>query len=208
MDYYEYKLWSTPPPMKDISKDTLTTYIKREVIPLFEKQRKRSQFAAIILCSREDCDSELLQINYSPLNVLGEPQTNSSCPFMPQRDFDNYITARPDRRGHHHAEKLLISQLDDLYTSFRSKHGTPCYVILYTWITPCSNCATLIINKLSERPYSDIPRVVAHTTNTSKGNDDVRAAKARLREAGIEVLEVPHQKLPIRQAQQQQFSSF
>lgn len=198
MDHYKHNLWSFNPPMKDMSNDTLTSYIKRTAISLFEKQRERSQFAVIILCSKEDCDNELKEVEYSPDNILGQPLTNKLEPVMPSdcRDYDNYITARPFKN--YHAETLLLLQLDYLYTSFVLKHGKPpCHIILYTWITPCSECATFIIKKLSEKPYSEIPRVVAHTTNTYKKGDDVRAAKERLREAGIPVLEVPHQKLTI-----------
>ena len=53
MNHYKYNLWSFNPPMKDMSDDTLINYIKRQAIPLFEKQRERSQFAVIILCSKE-----------------------------------------------------------------------------------------------------------------------------------------------------------
>ncbi len=181
--------------MREVSQETVVRYVNEQVIPLFEKQRERSQFSAIILCSMDDCDSEFEGIDYSPSDSFGRPLTDSKQMMMPNNysDFDNYITAKPFEG--HHAEHILLSQLDKLYAAFQSQHGKPYYIILYTWITPCSNCAQLIINKLSQQRYSDIPRVVAHTTNTHKKGDDVQGAKQRLREAGITVLEVPYQKL-------------
>ena len=194
MDSY-ISSWSAPTTVREVSQETIVRYVNEQVIPLFEKQREKSQFAAIILCSRDDCDSELQRIKYSPSDSFRRPLTDSTQPMMPNEnsDFDNYITAKPYEG--HHAEHILLSQIDNLYAAFTSKHGKPYYIILYTWITPCSNCAKLIIEKLSQQPYSDIPRVVAHTTNTHKKGDDVQTAKHRLREAGITVLEVPHQKL-------------
>ena len=196
----EYDLWGAPPVKDfDISIATLVKFITQQVIPMFENQRERSQFATIILCSKEDCKDNLETIEYTPSDWLGGPLLDNKQPRMPAKysDFDNYITARP--YGGLHAEHNLIPQLDHLYSAFVSKHNeAPSYIILYTWITPCSSCAQMILDKLSQPPYRDTPRLVAYTTNTHKRGDDIRGARDSLRKDGITVLEVPHEKLPIK----------
>ena len=177
---------------KELTEATLVDFISKQVVPVFQKQREKAQFATIILCSKEDCNDDLKAIKYSPSNWQGEPKLDSKQPGMPAKysDFDNYIAARPHEGFH--AEHFLISQLDYLYTSFTIKHNeAPSYIILYTWITPCSSCAQMILDKLSQPPYRDIPRLVAYTTNSHEEGDDIKGARRRLMEAGITVLHTP-----------------
>ena len=176
-------------------------FIEQQVIPRFKDQRERSQFAVAILCTKEECENDLQAINYSPSNWQGYPILDSRQIGMPTKydDFDNYIVSRPWKREDFHAEELLIPELDHLYSAFKSKHNeAPSYIILYTWITPCSSCAQMILDKLSQPPYRDTPRLVAYTTNTQKRGDDIRGARDSLRIAGIKVIHVPYEQLPIK----------
>ena len=171
------------------------------MIPRFEGQRERSQFAVVILCSKKECENGLQAINYSPSDRMGNPILDSWQFGMPTEydDFVNYIVSRPWKRGDCHAEEFLIHELDHLYSAFESKHNeAPSYIILYTWITPCSSCAQKILDKLSQPPYRDIPRLVAYTTNSHKRGDDIRGARDSLKKAGITVIRVPYEQLPIK----------
>ena len=173
----------------------------KNLIPTFESQRLNSQFATIILCSQKDLESQLTEVKFSPSNQFDNPILDSNKKWMPQdvREYDNYLASRPSADRRTHAERFLLENLDNLFYAFNYKHKeTPSIILLYTWITPCSNCTKLIKDKLCAPPYKRIPKVVVYTTNTRVRGDtveDVEEAKESLRKAGIRVQRVWHEKL-------------
>lgn len=183
------------PPKTTLTRKSIKQFMER-VIPAFEMQRVKSQFATIILCSQKDCESGFKEFNFSPANEFDEPILDHDMRWMPQddSDYDNYVAARPTHGGRTHAEHFLLAELDKLFSANKSKNDdeTPSCIILYTWITPCSSCTELIIEKLCIPRYDKIPKVVAYTTNTHQRGDNVEEARERLRKAGITVQQVPY----------------
>ena len=186
--------WLVPTPNVITEKD-IEQFIKR-VIAAFEEQRVKSQFATLILCSKEDYQSSFKSVRFSS-NDLDKPILDYRKELMPQQyDMYKYLCARPS--GKVHAESILLKQLDNLLSGYQSKkYELPSCIVLYSWITPCSDCTELIIDKLCTPPYDDIPTVVAYTTNTHAKGDNVEKARQRLRDSGFTVQQVPYPKLPI-----------
>ena len=167
-------------------------FVIKQVIPTFEGQRIRSQFATIILCSENDCKSGFQSIQF---NEPGQPLVDNAVEWMPQDycQYHNYLVARPTCSGGHHAEHYLMQQLDYLLLAYLLKNSRlPSCIVLYSWITPCSDCAELIIDKLCTPPYDDIPTVVAYTTNTHAKGDNVEKARQRLRDCGFKVQQISY----------------
>lgn len=174
-----------------IKMDDVEQLIKATLIPTFSEQSKRSQFAALVLCSEEDREDSFREVEFFPTDG-SEPLLDNTKVRMPEYRFQygNYLAARPTDRGRIHAEQLLLDEYDYLLSSYRDELGC---IILYTRITPCSTCAEAIVNKFPRSCFDEVPKVVAYTTNTEKkGGDDVEAARQTLKNAGFTVLKVPY----------------
>lgn len=175
-----------------ISTKDFKQFVVKQVIPTFEGQRIKSQFATIILCSEKDCKSGFQSIQF---NKPDQPVVDYTVEWMPQdyHQYSNYLAARPNGSGSHHAEHYLMEKLDYLLLAYLLKNSKlPTYIVLYSWITPCSSCTELIIDKLCTSPYDEIPTVVAYTTNSHAKGDNVEKARGRLRDCGFTVQQVSY----------------
>ena len=131
----------------------IRTYITTQLIPDFASQRLKSQFAVVVMFSESDCWN-IEEIKYEPSNDQGMPFTNSAYSSMPQcEDYCNYIVARPTHRFHAEEEIFRqtskFNQLWDSYTDLL--FASPDYILIFSWILPCSKCTDLIIAALRER---------------------------------------------------------
>ena len=149
----------------------IRTYITTGLIPDFEGQRIKSQFAVVMMLSEFD-RWNIEEVKYEPSDEEGKPFTNSACSSMPQcEDYCNYIVARPTHRFH--AEEKIFSQpskfsqLWDSYTDLQ--FASPNYILIFSWILPCSKCTDLIIAALRERPaYKEAKVFLAYVTTWRK----------------------------------------
>ena len=141
------------------------TFIRETIVPTFESQRrsKQKQFAVLLLIS----EHELMDLDRIEFYPSHQPLTSNTSLYMPvlEREFRNYIVARPQRKGLYHAEDIIFEKLDQLWSGYlRNNGGVPpkCF-ILYTWNVPCSRCTDLIIRSFNEDQYKAVSVIVAAT---------------------------------------------
>ena len=154
----------------------IRTYITTRLIPDFARQRVGYQFAVVMLLSESDYQN-IEEIKYDPSNDQGKPFTNLAYSSMPQcEDYCNYIVARPDHSLDCHAEEVIFGQPSKftwLWSAYnyimRSFFSSPDYILIFSWILPCSKCTDLIIAALRERPaYKEATVFLAYVITWKK----------------------------------------
>ena len=136
----------------------IRNFITTRLIPDFADQRLGYQFAVVMLLSESDYQN-IEEIKYKPCEK-GKPFINPLCSSMPQcENYCNYIVARRDPFLDCHAEEVIFGQpskFTQLWYAYTLQHfPSPDYILIFSWILPCSKCTDLIIaalRKLRERP--------------------------------------------------------
>ena len=166
--------------------------LTQRVINLFEQQRQeKHQFAVLFLSSQDYITDVTFQTKTGPV-YIPEEATNSSEPiFPPDYDLHNFVTARPHRKWYayrkRHAEEQLLDKFDLLKTSFESSGFNTCRTaVLFTWLLPCKNCTTRIINKLGGRGLKVIVIYIIKHRNDTVRNESYTVE--RLENANIDVI--------------------
>lgn len=170
-------------------------FMNQVIIPF----NRKHQFSVLLVTSERNFnniteDTEKLYPPYS--QRYGTKQL-----YPVQRsDCYNYVIARlPDKelggnKQVHTEEILLKDELLDLFKAYRFHRGvSPDHVVLYTWLSPCLDCAELIIEHFGRLP-ADITKSVVYSTNFSKFSRECnKYARQKLRDANIDVIfvEVP-----------------
>lgn len=172
------------------------------LIDKFNGQRQvGDQFAVLVLSSGRN---NVGRMRFRPCDHSNNPLVDSHHALYPLQDqYENYIAARPDRVlskfGYRsvHAEELILTEFDSLFSAYRRVEGCdPTYIVLYSWMMPCSHCTSAIIVQSNNHLNSQI--IVVYTIDwteiSEQENDNNRA---RLRAAGIKVQRVKYnRKLP------------
>ena len=168
-------------------------FITEYVIPNSQYQRKKWQFASLMLLSTSET-KELTSFHHKPHCLrCGRPFLNSSKTFSPDSHlFDNYIIAQPSmRKGNTtHAEKVILNNFDKLWTAYKIQNDSqiPASIILYSWIMPCVRCTNLIIKRLS---HLGVPVTVIYTISWQKERADVQVnSRQRLKDMKMTVKKV------------------
>ena len=162
-------LYDSPPPIQN--RPLFLTFIVY-LISEFSRQclPYTTQFGALILVPQNQ--ASLGHMTYQPSELNGSPQINAEYNMYPFRNnYGNYIVARPEEGEH--AEAQLLQELSYLWTAFLSQHNNqlPEMIVLYSWIIPCDECVTRIVNTLAEAPYNQVDIYVIYTTNTGNAGD-------------------------------------
>ena len=148
-----------------------------DVISIFKDQRKKFQFAVLILSS--ECQVTLRNM----LHVDGKMTDNSTPIYPPDIYLKNYIVSRPHLD--YHAEVLLLQRFPTLLAL-----NTQCQsIVLYSWFLPCLCCAEEIAHMLGQ--YTTTHRVtVVYTSTTWNSTTEEEEEKntAIMKDAGIKVI--------------------
>ena len=170
----------------------------------FQNQRHgdhaKYQFAILFMSKRK----KLMHLSRSMKcenNHPSEKLTDPECKiFPPDENVVNYLTARPNKLESgvtEHAESLLLGKLDLLMKKFdESKCET---IVLYTWLLPCRDCKTEIIEKFNAKKK----HVILAYTSKRKNEENEDGIVKELKSAGIEVRKVkyPHKLQPLKPKQ-------
>lgn len=193
---------------KDISSLTISEnlppeffrFIEGVIIERFNDQRENNyQFAVVLLTPHELISIRKTKIQPLEHKELNQDRyTDSKLPFFPPGSevFSNYIVARPHERKH--AEEILLDnfavlwkKFNEYYTEVEENCGKPRYIILYSWLMPCSTCVKAIIDTLSH--YNSARVIVAYTLDWFLEQNNERN-RAVLKSKGITVQKVPYNK--------------
>ena len=186
--YSHFLDWETPLSSEESSEEdsepklpsNISTYITDHLIPKFVDQRNGFQFAVVILLSEKDYQN-IKEMSYTPSDEQGNPITDVAHISMPQckTTYCNYIVARPIRRKNYHAEIEIFgnpstcnSNFKKLWDAYQLKRGKrPDYILIFSWILPCSNCTEVIIESLKNSPYNEARTFVGHVIDWRKEPD-------------------------------------
>ena len=155
-----------PPRSREtLSQEELTElmeiFTREEVTPKFKGQSRGKQYAVVDFWSSKDFLTGFRD-HFSHATV---DSTQMSMP--PVSDFTSFIVARPlrKRKGKvKHAERIILNQLDNLYMAYKLFSGeSPLVIYLYSYLMPCTKCASAIADKLSTHPYSNILVLLAYS---------------------------------------------
>ena len=161
------------------------TFIQR-VVDKFKGQRMSSyQFAVLFLSPKNSLGAALNDIREKILDSSYPTTDNTKPTFPTDTNLCDFITARPDELDH--AEKLIMDKFYALARGYRQKMPPCKFVILYTWLFPCSFCTGKIIEKLSSYGSNECKVIVVHTSNREADNTNYETNVKRLEEAGIEL---------------------
>ena len=140
---------------------TVEIFTRKTVTPKFKGQSRGKQYAVVDFWSREDFLTGFRD-HFSRAMV---DSTQISMP--PVSDFTSFIVARPRGKKEgkvKHAERIILDQLDNLYMAYKLFSGeSPLVIYLYSYLMPCTKCASAIADKLSMHPYSNILVLLAYS---------------------------------------------
>ena len=120
------------------------------IIDKFNGQREVGDQFAVVVLSRERELRDFGRMTFRPCDHTHNPFVNCQHIFYPPRQhYGNYVVARPGRRFWYesvHAEMIILSEMDSLLEAYRRAEGCdPTYILLYSWMMPCSECTSAII---------------------------------------------------------------
>ena len=118
----------------------------QNVIHLFNGQRQEGDEFAVLIFTAESTLSRMGRIQF---RAPGHTTylVDKTYSYFPRHNLKNYLVARPDGGGRHHCEKILLNQEYQLWDAYTEDHPTgPKCIILYSWLLPCSECTSKIIN--------------------------------------------------------------
>ncbi len=181
----------------------IPAFTVKSFIPKAEGQRTSWQFAAMILLSKIECKN-LQNFRYKPSNNDRLP-IDTSMSFIPlKEEFNNYIAARPEHgvigrvaeyynlTSTKHAENIILEQFEDLLQGYgRENKKDLASIILYSWIMPCTQCVTKIINTLGNRKQEI---TVVYTIHDKESKQVQKNNRSRLQQAGFSVEQVLYPK--------------
>ena len=135
--------------VSSIGKKLFDTFKDQRKLPWFDRLAKK-QFAVVFLSSSKD----------NLLNSIKGGTNNNIKVFPPDDKLYNYVTARPHSGAH--AEELIMEKFDELVKAYESAHKEPVqYIFLYTWLFPCSKCASAIIDTIIPIIQSTYPELLS-----------------------------------------------
>ena len=162
----------------------------RTIIDKFNGQRQvGDQFAVVVLSSETELRN-IGRMRFRPCDASNNPLVDSHHTLSPQHQYGNYIVARPDKV---HAEEIILSEFDSLLNAYSRN---PTYIMLYSWMMPCSDCTSAIIALCNSHLNSQI--IVVYTIDWKEISDEENETnRARLCAVGIIVQKVRyHPRLP------------
>ena len=116
-----------------IGKKLFVTF-KNQRMPPSSDRSVKNEFAVLFLSSSKD----------DLLNSIKGGTNKYKKVFPPDNKLSNYVTARPHSGAH--AEELIMEKFDELVKAYDFDHKEPVqYIFLYTWLFPCTKCASAII---------------------------------------------------------------
>ena len=170
----------------------------------FQNQRHgdhaKYQFAILFMSKRK----KLIHLSRSMKYKNNHPSkklTDSECKiFPPDENVVNYLTSRPNKLESgvtEHAESLLLGKLDLLMEKFDESNCET--IVLYTWLLPCNDCKTEIIENFNTKKK----HVILAYTSKRKNEENEDGIVKELKSAGIEVRKVkyPHKLQPLKPKQ-------
>ena len=199
-------LYSQQQSMCVLEGNQIPAFTVKSIIPKAEGQRTSWQFAAMILLSKIECIN-LRNFRYKPNN--SRLPIDTSRPFVPSKEeFNNYIAARPEHgiiervaeyynlTSTKHAENIILEQFEDLLQGYGKENKDDlASIILYSWIMPCTQCTTKIINTLGNRKLKITVVYTIHFWYAKESKLVQKSNRSRLQQAGFSVEQV---KYPIR----------
>ena len=165
--------------------DILRHFVRKKVIPHFQKQRNPKHGGdhfAVLLLLEDSLTSLSGDWTFKPLTETGSPYVDSRYRTRPPSNmYDNYIVARPQLHKvcsfvrkilfdrvpeiyYEHAEVMLLNEFDTICEMFEAHRGRKTKVIiLFSWLFPCDRCTNNLVQKFgcgfrAERPA--VQRVV------------------------------------------------
>jgi len=122
----------------------------QNIIDKFNGQRQVGDQFAVVVLSSERVLKDIGRMTFWPCDYLYNPLVNCHHIFYPPRhQYENYIVGCPVRQFWYrsvHAEEIILSEIDSLLWAYRRAEGRgPTYILLYSWMMPCSNCTSAIV---------------------------------------------------------------
>lgn len=175
----------------------LEEFVKETVIPKFEDQRSKRQFAVLILSPLELADISQTVLKEAAVKPKGNTAyTHPTDVFFPKygSNFTNFIVARPKPKrlwfgGKKHAEISIFDfgKLEDLCGG---NDGDIKTLLLFSWYMPCTACTTRIIKEKGSLGKKRRMVVVYSDKWKKDSKDDVESNRERLNKEGITVAQV------------------
>ena len=154
-------------------------FVVQKIVPYFNNQRERYQFAVVLLLSESEFNN-INQTRFTPSNLWGQPILNRDFSLMTQdsANYGNYIVTRPSSSSCHTEEEIfgqysvVGSPFRHLWSAYIKRNSaSPKCILIYPRILPCSHCTDVIIRSPGEQPYSNTNVIVAHTILWKSEND-------------------------------------
>ena len=201
-----------PPPRQFYS------FIRSQVITPFQWQRKEGRHFAVLFLVGEKDLKQIWRTEFSPKDHSGNVLVDNGSHIFPQRGhYKNYIAARPSMSlssgDDIHTEPVLLQELPQLWGIYMkgsqlnsSKNSNlhlknchlrekyPSYIVLYSWLFPCSNCTDVIISTMTQYPYNLAEVIVAYTKPWWREAKHTEKNKRRMEERGLRVVKVYYPK--------------
>ena len=164
----------------------LPGYFRRVIM----KQSTQKQFAVLYLSfSKED----LLQPYFINRSIKYKGRTDNNKKLFPLDDgLSNYVTARPHKyvpifKGRH-AEKLIAGKFAKLVEAYKKEKKEIQYIVLYTWLFPCKDCAADIISKIQQAEVStNVPIYMLYSRVRGNEEKEKEGIKNKLKSKGIRI---------------------
>ena len=166
--------------LDSIGKKLFVTFKNQRMLPRFKPGLAKKQFAVLFLSSTKD----------NLLNSIKGGTDNSIEVFPPDNKLCNYVTARPHNGVH--AEKLIMDKFEKLVKAISDRKETVQYIFLYSWLFPCTKCASAIIATIIptiQRAFpellSDVAIFVLYSGVRKDEKEDKLITERSLRSHGI-----------------------
>lgn len=145
------------------------------------------QFGFILL---GDADTTYFQRPFVNTNLVISNWTNATIDDM-REQYDNFLAAFPFKR-HTHSEDILLEEFNPrLYNAYINKHGhAPRFILLYSYLVPCTRCTERILNIKQSSPYSNMRWFVAYTNDTYGNPGQAQQSVNRMEQSGIRIIHV------------------
>ena len=173
----------------------------RIVISKFKYQRHESeyQFAVMFFVDQEIKRLEDIYVdgNFTFWTKDRSSLCNYNNVFWPDTDkFYNYMVARHENLKH--AEEFLLERFPVLWANYTrlKRRKKPSFVVLYSWIMPCSRCTDMFKRTAIEDMFKPTQFVVAYTTPAWNGEPENTAEinREKLLSVGTRVYHVTYDK--------------
>ena len=180
------------------------TFIRRDVIDIFNQQRvRRDQFAVLFFIDENLDLNTNTNTSVSFYTTEADNQhclTHATYPFWPidPQNFGNFMVARPEPSLSQHAEEILLEHFPKVWDVYQQREDrSPKYVILYSWTMPCAKkCTPKLISITFSNKYTESTKfIVVYTIHWCKEDiSDIEHSKKSLRDLGVIVERVDYDK--------------